>query len=397
MNRRRSVACYCATFLKPEMLHIYRQISAVKRFQVKVFTQKRENAARFPFEGVVVVPKGPWRWLRRIVGHQIFRRPLLLSDHETERLRVELRAHRCQLLHVFFGNVGVQLLPLLRLTTRRYPVIVSFHGADVLVELDDPAYKAALLEVIGLADLVLARSQSLIGALVKLGCPPDKIRLNRTGIPLGKFPHQERAWPTDGAWRLLQASRLIEKKGVGTSLRAFAQFAKTYPQSTFDIAGDGPEQPGLERLATELGVADKVRFLGFLEQDDLRKLFSDSHLFLHPSEQGADGNQEGVPNSLLEAMATGLPVFATHHGGIPEAVENGVSGVLVAEKDHTALGKALVEAAADPARLTAISAAASKAVADGFSLNAQTRQLEECYQEAMEEAWLGPEAKATVL
>ena len=74
---------------------------------------------------------------------------------------------------------------------------------------------------------------------------------------------------------------------------------------------------------------------------------------------------------MLEAMATGLPVFATTHGGIPEAVEHGVNGVLVPEGDHEALGRALLELAADPARLTAMGAAASKSVAENFDLPAQ--------------------------
>ena len=373
------------------MQHIYRQITAVHRFQVKVFTQKRENVHHTPFEDVVVVPKSPWRWLRRIVDRQILHRPLLLSGEEADRLRVELRVHKCQLLHVFFGNTAVQLLPILADPARRYPAIVSFHGADVLVELDNPRYKAALVDVLGRVDLVLARSRSLMRALRELGCPEEKLRLNRTGIPLSKFPLQVRQWPTDGSWRLLQACRLIEKKGLGTTLRAFAAFNKVHPASRLTLAGEGPQLAGLQALAGQLGIKDKVDFPGFLNQEQLHQAFKDSHLFLHPSELGSDGNQEGVPNSLLEAMATGLPVFATEHGGIPEAVENGVNGVLVAEKDHEALGQALLTAVQNPARLDELGRNASKTVTEEFSLNSQTRKLEEYYQEAMEEAWLGAE------
>lgn len=391
MNRRRTVACYCATFLKPDQLHIYRQISAVSRFRAVVFAQKRENEAQFPFEEVVVVPKGPWRWLRRIVQRQILRRPLLLSGGETRRLRAALDANRCGLLHIFFGNTGVQLLPLLSDPTRRWPTVVSFHGADVLVELNQPAYRAAFLDMLGRVDLVLARSKSLIDALVQVGCPPEKIRLNRTGIPLGKFSFRAREWPTDGRWRLLQACRLIEKKGLATTLRGFAHFAATYPQATLTIAGEGPQRAELQRLCAEIGIADKVKFPGFLSQEDLRAQLYEAHFFLHPSERGKDGNQEGVPNSLLEAMATGAAVFATTHGGIPEAIENGVGGVLVAEGDHAALGRAMVDLAAEPDRLTAMTEHATKSVADNFALNAQVRKLEEYYQEAMEEAWLGDE------
>ena len=374
------------------MQHIFRQLSAIGRFRPVVFTRKRENEAAFPFEDVVEVPAGPWRWLRRIVYRQALGQPILLSGDETCRLRARLDEHQTTLLHIFFGNTGIQLLPLLREPSRRWPAIVSFHGADVLVELDQPVYRRAFLEMLGRVDLVLARSQSLIDALIKTGCPPEKIRLNRTGIPLNDFPFQARAWPADGRWRLFQACRLIDKKGLPTSLRAFAAFAKTYPQARLTIAGEGPRREELGRLAVELGVADRVEFAGFLNQAELRKQLHASHFFLHPSEQGLDGNQEGVPNSVLEAMATGLPVFATTHGGIPEAVEHGVNGWLVPEGDHDALGRALIDLAADPTRLTTMGEAASKSVTQNFDLRAQVRKLEGYYQEAIEEAWISPVA-----
>lgn len=373
------------------MQHIYRQISAVNRFQVKVFTQKREHAKVFPFEQVVTVRKSRWRWLQRIVDKQILRRPLLLTGSETEELRAELRAHRCQLLHVFFGNTAVQLLPVLGDPNRRYPAIVSFHGADVLVDTDNAKYRSALVDMLGRVDLVLARSQSLLNALLKIGCPPEKLRLNRTGIPLNKFPFVARKWPTDGTWRLLQACRLIKKKGLATSLRAFAEFTKIYPNAVLTIAGEGPEHSAMLELSSQLGLGDRVRFPGCLDQDALRQQLYEAHLFLHPSEQSSDGNQEGIPNSLLEAMATGLPVFATTHGGIPEAVKDGVNGFLVPERDHARLGKLLIDAVANTTLLSQFGATASKTISEEFSLNSQVRKLEEYYQEAMEEAWLGAE------
>ena len=134
----------------------------------------------------------------------------------------------------------------------------------------------------------------------------------------------------------------MRRRACKTSLLAFAEFAARYPQSTFTIAGEGPLRAELEAQARELGIGDKVSFPGFVSQTQLRELFYRSHIFLHPSERGADGNQEGVPNSMLEAMASGLPVFATEHGGIPEAIEHGKSGILVKEGDHDALARRLV-------------------------------------------------------
>jgi glycosyltransferase involved in cell wall biosynthesis len=100
---------------------------------------------------------------------------------------------------------------------------------------------------------------------------------------------------------------------------------------------------------------------------------------LHPSETGRDGNQEGVPNAMLEAMATGLPVFATRHGGIPDAVEHNISGILVEEGDYESLGDALIDCAKDFARLAAMGRAASASVAKNFDQVEQTRLLEDIY------------------
>src|SRR5205085_583146 len=148
-------------------------------------------------------------------------------------------------------------------------------------------------------------------------------------------------------------------------------FAKVFPRSRFTIAGEGPLLTQLHQVTRQLGVADKVSFTGFLRQEELRELYYASHMFLHPSQTGTDGNQEGVPNSMLEAMATGLPVFATYHGGIPEAIDNGVSGVLVHEQDEVGLARQLIAAAADPIRLSALARAGAESVAKTFEQNAQ--------------------------
>ncbi len=379
MTARPIVASYCATFLKPEMLHIYRQIAGLRTFEPVIFCQKRENAERFPLERVQVIPRGAGRWLRRLVQRQLLDRPVTLGPRETRSLRAAIERVEPAVLHVYFGHIAVQLQPLFD-ALPTLPRVVSFHGADVLVDLDKPNYRAAALRMLASVDLALARSQSLIDALVALGCPPEKLRLHRTGIPLADFPFQPRTPPPNGEWRLLQACRLIEKKGLPTTLRAFAKFAARHPRARLTLAGEGHLEQPLRALAAELGVADRVHFPGFLTQPDLRRAYYDAHLFVHPSELGADGNQEGVPNSLLEAMAAGLPVFATRHGGIPEAVEHEVSGWLGPEGDADALAAALLKAAAD---WPAWGRAASEAVAEKFEQSAQVAKLESLYREAI--------------
>jgi colanic acid/amylovoran biosynthesis glycosyltransferase len=371
------VASYCATFLKPEMLHIYRQITSLRRVGPAVIAQKRENADRFPFQNIRLVEKPALHFLRRIWFKQIADRPWQISPAEVGAIERALAESNAQLLHIYFGHIAVLLRPLIRHWQK--PSLVSFHGADVLVDMRKPAYRRATEEMLSLVRRVLARSESLRQAVIDLGCAPEKIEIQRAGIPLADFPFRERSIPDDGQWRLLQAGRLIEKKGLKTSLRAFARFRKEFPAARLTIAGEGPQLEELQSLARELQTAGAVDFAGFVSQEKLREFFYSSHIFLHPSETGGDGNQEGVPNSMLEAMATGLPVFATRHGGIPEAVENNVSGILVNERNDRALGDVLIDCAKDPARLAAMGRAASEGVAKNFNQTEQTRRLEEIY------------------
>ena len=380
-STRPVVACYCATFLKPEMLHIYRQITSLQRVEPFVVAQKREEADRYPFEKIAIVGKPAMHFARRFWFKQVRETPWQISDGEVRKLRKILSEANAELLHIYFGHIAVHLLPLIQAWPK--PAVVSFHGADVMVDLDKPGYRAATQRMLEAVRLVLVRSESLGRALINLGCPAAKIRLQHTGIPVDEIPFRTRNWPVSGAWKFVQACRLIEKKGLRVSLHAFAKFAARHSTSTFTIAGEGPLRNELGQLAAELGVADKVFFPGFISQTQLRELFYQSHIFLHPSEVGGDGNQEGVPNSMLEAMASGLPVFATEHGGIPEAIENGRSGILVRERDDDALALALLERTANPEGLAAIARNGAEVVRKHFEQTGQTRQLEDYYLETI--------------
>jgi len=245
--------------------------------------------------------------------------------------------------------------------------------------MEKPAYRNATKQMLDAVTRVFVRSTSLRRAVVELGCDENKIDIVRTGIPLQEFPFREREFPANGEWRFVQASRLIEKKGLATTLHAFTNFLTHHPNAMLTIAGEGPMLRELKELTRKLKIDNRVALPGFVAPEKLREIYYASHIFLHPSETGSDGNQEGIPNSMLEAMASGLPVFATDHGGIPEAIENGVSGILVPECDHEALSHALLEAVQDrhlPARLARNGA---DVVAEKFDQQKQIRRLEEIY------------------
>jgi colanic acid/amylovoran biosynthesis glycosyltransferase len=376
------VASYCTTFLKPEMLHVYRQVSGLRAWESFVMTKERVNADRFPFDAIEVLPRPRINFLARFHKKYIRRMEPVFYRGEYDQLSAVLARRHADVLHVYFGHTGVHLLPFIR--NWPGPATVSFHGMDIMPRPNEPGYDTRMKELLDVLPMVLARSESLAARLVALGCDPAKIRINRTGIPLDAFPFGERVAPADGAWKLAQASRLIEKKGLDDSLRAFAGFRARFPAATFTIAGDGPLRPQLDALARELGIADALHFAGFQTQEQLRALYTDSHIFLHPSRTTSGLDQEGVPNSMLEAMATGLPVAATLHGGIPEAVENGVAGLLTPERDPDALRDSLLALANDPARWQAMGAAAARSVRHKFERGAAIAALEGFYSELLE-------------
>ncbi|HYY27401.1 MAG TPA: glycosyltransferase [Chthoniobacterales bacterium] len=376
------------------MLHIYRQITSLQRVSTFVIAKFRENAGRYPFQDVELLGKPKINPVERGRLKYLSRAPALIYRGEFDLLRRILIRRDPDLMHIYFGNTGVHLLPLIERWDR--PCVVSFHGMDVQRREGERGYENNLRRLLHVVPLVLVRSRSIAERLIDLGCDPTKIRSNRTGIPLEGFPYVGREFPASGSWIIAQACRLVRKKGLGTALRAFAGFLNVFPNARFEIAGEGPLRAELETLVHELSVENSVRFMGFLSQTELRQLYERAHVFLHPSEMPPDSNQEGIPNSMLEAMATGLPVVATHHGGIPEAVKDEVNGLLVSERDVSGLTNALLTIARDPDRWKSLGKSAAQTVTNEFAQPRQIEALESAYLEAIESWKLSYAAKVGI-
>jgi colanic acid/amylovoran biosynthesis glycosyltransferase len=401
------VASVCGTFLKPEMQSVYRQISGLRRHRTLVLTERRLHPDQFPFEPVIVMEKPPpavraKRRKQRQRGNFIRRfyyKHLLKTWPPPEKPRPAapppppvyddaynlvdlLRQHGPRLAHVYYGHKAVKYLPMLR----RWggPWVVSFHGMDVMADAYRTGDPATLADVFSDARLILARSQSLLERLAELGCPPEKLRLNRTSIPLEHQPAPAiRAAPADGRWIFLQACRLIPKKGLVTTLAAMQEVVRVQPRSRLILAGSGPLLEDLRALAAGMGLSPaQVEFAGWCSQERLADLYAQAHLFLHPSELTAAGDREGIPNALLEAMGSGLPAVATRHGGIPEAVSEGVDGFLVPEKSPGLLAAAILRLTREHGTLSRMSGAAAANIARNFGAERQIRALEDCYEEA---------------
>ena len=141
-----------------------------------VVAQKRENEERFPFQDIRVVKKPAWHFLRRIWFKQIVDRPWQISGDEVTEIERAFTESDAQLLHIYFGHIAVLLRPLIRHWPK--PSLVSFHGADVLVDMQKPAYRRGTEEMLSLVQRILVRSESLRQAVIDLGCAPEKSKFS---------------------------------------------------------------------------------------------------------------------------------------------------------------------------------------------------------------------------
>jgi len=254
---------------------------------------------------------------------------------------------RFDAIHCQFGPSGRFATLLRRAGIVEGPISTGFYGYDVTRE---PRLRGRDLyrELFEDAAVLLPNSDHLASLLRDAGAPPAKIEVHRFGIDPAAFPQVDRSGRDPAApWRALAVGRLVEKKGFGDLLEALGRLRATEPQLHATIVGEGPLRGELEALARSLGIADRVRFAGWCTPAEVAAAMAEADLLVVPSVTAADGDMEGMPLVILEAMATGLPVVGTRHSGIPEIVLDGITGRIVPERDPAALAGAIASLA-DP-------------------------------------------------
>lgn len=249
-------------------------------------------------------------------------------------------------VHCQFAKLAPLLLPLRDAGVLSARLVTSFRGADLTRQLlRHPRIYERLFEV---GDLFLPVSRTFAQRLVEAGCDPGKVVVHHSGIECDRFPFQERRLAPGETARLLFVGRLTEKKGVRYAVEALARVVNGGHDVTLTLVGDGEERERIERQVDGLGLRQRVQVTGQQDQKEVISHLRRSHLLIAPSVTASDGDQEGIPNVLKEAMATGIPVLATSHSGIPELVEDGVSGHLVEERNVDALAAGLVRLLESP-------------------------------------------------
>jgi glycosyltransferase involved in cell wall biosynthesis len=181
---------------------------------------------------------------------------------------------------------------------------------------------------------------------------------------------------------VLFVGRLVEKKGCRYLIRAMQQVQSQFPFARLVIIGDGPERASLELQAREAGI--QCEFRGAQSSQVVRRELSSARVFCVPSVKAKTGDSEGLGIVFAEAQALGVPVVSSLHGGIPEVVSDGVTGLLAPERDHERLAQHIIRFFSDDTFWNDCSRKAVSWVADNFDLQKQTAQLEEIYRNVIQ-------------
>ncbi len=204
--------------------------------------------------------------------------------------------------------------------------------------------------------------------------PKDKVELVYHGLDLSRFPPVEKKEQDGKTVRILSVGRLVEKKGTDVLLDALALLPKDLDWRLVH-AGGGPLKEKLARQAEALGIADRVQWRGARTQTELLAEYRAADLFALASRVARDGDRDGLPNVLAEAQSQGLACVATRVSGIPELIEDGVTGLLAEPASPESFARALAALVADPARRAALGDAGRRRVQAHFGLEANIGRL----------------------
>ena len=232
---------------------------------------------------------------------------------------------------------------------RRLPLIISMHGSDVFIAEQSKAISSVARWCFRLASAITAPSEDLCMRAARLGAPAGRCHVVPYGVDPGTFTrienagpllHKELGLPTESPI-IFAVGRMVYKKGFEYLVRAVPAILREHPEARVVLAGGGDLEDRLKSLVRQLGVEKSVIMPGWVSRDKMPLYFSGCDLFVLPSVVDQQGNVDGLPNTLLEAMASARPVVATNVAGIPLAVKDGDNGLLVPQKQPGELSSAI--------------------------------------------------------
>lgn len=299
--------------------------------------------------------------------------------------------HQTNILHSHFGDRGWYDLPMVGKHNLKH--VVSFYGYDLsFLPSIFPVWKKRYKELFDCTDLFLCEGPHMAQQLRGLGCPEEKVKVQRLGIDLEKIPFRPREVIDNGTIKILIAGRFVEKKGIPYALEAVGRIKEKYSNIRVTIVGDsaGTKREEVEKekileIIQRYDMQAITSMLGFQPFDVLMQQAYNHHLFLSPSVTAIDGDIEGgVPVSIIEMLASGMLVISSFHCDIPGVVFHRKSGLLAQEKDVDTIAEYIIWLIEHQEKWKEMTEAGRRHIERNFNARIQGQELIDIYQKLIQ-------------
>ena len=283
------------------------------------------------------------------------------------------------IFHCHYLKTANQFLILKNLLGIKQKVISTFHGYDVSGYINKSG-KSICKDLIEKGDLFITVSLEMKERIRKLGFSDNKIKVLYLSIDLNEYLFKSKTYKSGELFKIICVARFVDKKGLEDLIMAASLLFKEYKNIELHMVGNGPNYEKIGKLATELGLDKIIRFHGLLQHDKVLKLLEKMHLFVLLSKTAQSGDMEGLPYSLLEAQACGLPVVSTDHSGIKEGVLEGQTGFIISQGDFRAAYEKIKFFIDNPKTLNKFSLRARKFIEENFDSKLINDKLIDIYR-----------------
>jgi colanic acid/amylovoran biosynthesis glycosyltransferase len=288
-----------------------------------------------------------------------------------------LGSNRFDVIHCQFGTLAHIALALRREGVIEGPVVVNFRGHDIssiLKEKGERIYDNVFRD----ADFFVTNCKFFHDKLLRLGCDPERLEIVYSGVDTERVRYR-RPPPARDRLRLVAIGRLVEKKGLVYAIAAADLLRTAGLEFNLRIVGSGPLEAELRQRIAALGLTDRIVMEGSLDNERVLDVLVDSDIMVSPNVTAANGDEDAPVNTIKEAMAVGVPVVGSRHGGIPELVRHGETGLLADERNASAVAAHVLTLANDPDLRLRLSLAARALIERDFTLEPQIDRLVTVY------------------
>ncbi|HEY4150658.1 MAG TPA: glycosyltransferase family 4 protein [Chitinophagaceae bacterium] len=366
---------------------IYDQFNNVKQFNTTICCGERINADLFPFQQPVHAtgsfPKTPGDRLvskvRRVLNGE---KKYSLPYSSVKTLR-GLLGGDTRLVHCQYGPTALSMLPVIK----KYdiPLLVTFHGYDASRMLADPYYTKKLRELFSYNTYSITVSEDMQQRLSAYGLDKSRNRVIRCGIDTTFFNNDHRAGQTAaGKISLLHSGRITPKKGVPDLVKVLEQI-RQLPVHLHIVGDGGTHNEGeyleIKNYIKDHHLEDVITLHGAQPRNVVKAFMDRSDIFVLNSRKSDDGDMEGTPVGILEAMSSGMAVVSTRHSGISEVIRSGFDGLLAEERDNEGLKNAIVALVNDGQLRAQMGINARATAVANFSRETMMEKIEAFYME----------------